>query len=180
MGQPLGLLTNPLATTAACSLWSLQQSPPEPPDPSVLSPETPKPLPEPGQQPGLGGRSWRQPQRDATPCVGAFSGPAVRDQLHAGHLPWPGCADPPARGQEEVTGEDAVPAPRLELPSSSSLWGWEVAGLGKGCGSPPPHGVLALGRDWADGQGETQLLKEVFSAGASPGKGIEVPQAIST
>lgn len=57
------------------------QSPPEPPDLSVLSPETPEALHEPGQQPELWGGSCRQPQRDATPCVGAFSGPAVRDRL---------------------------------------------------------------------------------------------------
>ena len=40
------------------------------------------------------------------------------------------------------------------------------------CWSPPPHSVLALGRHWVDGQGETQLFKEVFSTGASPGQGI--------
>lgn len=40
------------------------------------------------------------------------------------------------------------------------------------CWSPPPHHALALRRHWVDSQGETQLFKEISSAGAFPGQGV--------
>lgn len=40
------------------------------------------------------------------------------------------------------------------------------------CCSPPPHSAVALEKHWVKAQGDTQLFKEVFPTGASPGKGL--------